>query len=80
MHNKLLFLGKDHYLEKGRRFYSWASYYFFIIFGLVICYEPQKWSFMAIEKMHVIYFMHIGLSKHLHLTIGSNLTLIQNEF
>jgi hypothetical protein len=30
--------------------------------------------------MHVIYFMHIDLSKHLRLTIGSNLTLIQNEF
>jgi hypothetical protein len=34
---------------------------------------------MAVENMYVIYFMHIDLSKSLHLTIGSSLTLIQNE-
>jgi len=34
---------------------------------------------MDIEKMYVIYFMHIDLSNPLHLTIGSNLTLVQNE-
>jgi hypothetical protein len=26
---------------------------------LVMCYEPQTWSPMAIEKMYVTYFMHI---------------------
>ncbi len=32
---------------------------------------------MAIEKMYVIYFMHIDLSNPLHLTIGST-TMFQN--
>jgi hypothetical protein len=28
-------------LRKKKIFYKWASYYFFIFFHLVMCYEPQ---------------------------------------
>jgi hypothetical protein len=79
MHNKLFFWETTITLRKKRRFYKWTLYYFFISFGLVMCYESQTWGPMAVENMYVIYFMHIDLSKSLHLTIGSSLTLIQNE-
>jgi len=52
-------LGKNHYLKKNEEFYRWALYIFSFLFGLIMCYELQTWSPMAIEKMYVIYFMHI---------------------
>jgi len=57
MHNKLLFLEKNHYLNEKEEIYRWALNYF--SFGLVMCHEPQTWSPMAFEKMYIIYFMHI---------------------
>jgi hypothetical protein len=35
---------------------------------------------MVIEKMYIIYFMHIDLFDFFHLTIGSSLILIQINF
>jgi hypothetical protein len=33
--------------------------FFHYFFGLVMCHESQTWSLMVIEKMYIIYFMHI---------------------
>jgi hypothetical protein len=46
-------------LRKMRRLYRWTLYFFSFFFGLVMCHESQTWGLMAIEKMYVIYFMHI---------------------
>jgi hypothetical protein len=59
MHSKLLFLGKNHYLKKINKFYRWALYYFFIFFGLVMCMNHKHEALWVIEKMYIIYFMHI---------------------
>jgi hypothetical protein len=42
MHNKLLFLGKNHYLKKkGEDFIGKHYIIFSFFFGLVMCHEPQ---------------------------------------
>jgi hypothetical protein len=43
-------------------------------------WTPQTWGPMVVEKMYVIYFMHIDLFNPLHLTIGWALTFIQKNF
>jgi hypothetical protein len=45
-------------LKKGGDFIGGNCMTFKFSFGLVICYELQTWSRMAIEKMYVTYFMH----------------------
>ncbi len=46
-------------LIKRKFFYRWALYIFSFFFGLVACYESQTGGPMAIEKMYIIYIMHI---------------------
>ncbi len=41
-------------------FSNWPLYYF-LFFCLVMCHESQTWGLVAIEKMYIIYFMHIDL-------------------
>jgi hypothetical protein len=61
MHNKLLFWEKTIIIIfKRKKFNKWTLYYFLFFFGLVMCHEPQTWGPMNVEKMYVIYFMHIG--------------------
>jgi hypothetical protein len=79
MHNKLFFGEKPITLIKRKRFYRWALYIFSFFFGLVICYEPQTWDPMAVEKMYIIYFMHIDFIQSSSFNHGSNLILIPNE-
>jgi len=44
---------------RKKRFYWWDNNnIIIIIIGLVMCYEPQAWGPMAVEKMYIIYFMH----------------------
>jgi hypothetical protein len=57
MHNKLFFGQNPITLIRRKRFYRWALYIFSFFFGLVVCYEPQTWG--LVEKMYIIYFMHI---------------------
>ncbi len=79
MHNKLLVLEKTITLRKRRKLYRWQLYFFSFFLGLVMCHKSQTWSLMIVEKMYVVYFMHIDLSNSLHLTIRSSLILIQNK-
>jgi hypothetical protein len=60
MHSKLLFVKKNQYLTKNKKdFIGEHCIIYSFLFGLVMCHESQTWSLMAIEKMYVIYFMHI---------------------
>jgi len=46
-------------LIKRKRFYRWALFFFSFFFRVVVCYESQTWGSMAVEKMYIIYIMHI---------------------
>jgi hypothetical protein len=79
MHNKLLFSEKTIILKKGRNFIGGHCIIFSFFFGLVMCHKPQT-CLMVVEKMYIMYILcTLILSNPLHLTIGSTLTLIQNE-
>jgi len=65
--------------EKKRRFYKWTLYFFSFFFGLVMCHEPQNEALWPLKKCMLYTLCTLILFNPLHLTIGSSLTLIQNE-
>jgi hypothetical protein len=79
MHNKLFFAENNHYL-KGKKgdFTSEHCIFFSFFFSLVMCHEPQNEAW-PLKKCMLYTLCTLILFNPLHLTIGSSLTLIQNE-
>jgi hypothetical protein len=79
MHNKFLFLGKTITLRKRIIFYKWGLYFFIFLWFSNVSWTTDMKPYGHWKDVCYIFYAHWFFPILFHLTIGSSLTLIQNE-